>query len=288
MEVLDYVTVVLSGVAALTGVIGVLFLWKQTEHLRLPTYRSLDSSERDLLKAMRETGTFIIAAFNIGELIPFILHQAKIDEHGLVLSGGLTVSPHYYEPCLRLRERGIVRKPESNINTNIEYELTPKGVSFLSKHARQLDKHDNQDRFRDVVAIERKRRSRPNVVYGSAHECMGCKPLGSTTEPSWGARITEFPPSIRERDKICDVILPKHVNSVQVGDYIYLRFNQAPLFLDNHDWLQVIVTQIKEKGDHKIFTCGEDFGWAADTSGKPTILDKIENLQHKVRSGSLG
>lgn len=270
MEVLDYVTVALSGVAALTGVIGVLFLWKQTEHLRLPAYRSLDSRERDLLKAMHETGTYIVAGFNIGELMPFIVHQAKIGGPWIVDSAGLMVSPHYYEPCLRLKERGIVRKPESNININVEYELTPKGVRLLSKHGRKLDKYSNQSRFRDEVEIEKRRRARPNVVYGSAHDCIGCKPLGSTSETSWGARFTEFPPSVRESDRICDVILPKHVDNVQVGEYIYLRFDQAPLFLDNRDWLQVIVTQIKEKGDHKIFTCGEDFEWAADTSGKPT------------------
>ena len=179
MEALDYATVALSGVAALTGVIGIVFAWKQSEHLRLPSYRSLDSDERDLLKAMRETGTFIVASFNAGELMSFIVHQAKIDAYGFVTSAGLMVSRHYYEACLRLKDRGIVRKPESNINTKVEYELTPRGVRFLGKRGRKLDKHSNCGRFHDEVAREERRRSKPNTLYGRAHDCIGGEPLGT-------------------------------------------------------------------------------------------------------------
>ena len=270
MVVMDYITVVLSGVAALTGVIGIVFGWKQTENIRLPSFRSLGSDERDLLKAMRETGTYIISSFNTGELMPFIVHQAEIDEHGLVDPAGLMVSRHYYEPCLRLRDRGIVRKPESNINTNVEYELTPKGVRFLNKRGKKLDKHSNHGRFRDRVEIERQRRMKPNTVYGTAHDCIGCEPLGNASGKSWVAMVTEYPPIGRKSDRICDVILPKYVKHVQVGDYIYLRFNQVPLFLDNRDWFQVVVTQVKEDGDHKIFVCGEDIVWTADASCQST------------------
>ena len=270
MEVLGWITVVLSGVAALTGVIGVIFLWKQTENLRLPSFRSLGSDERDLLKAMRETGTYIVSSFNTGELIPFIVHQAEIDEHGFVDPAGLVVSRHYYEPCLRLRDRGIVRKPESNINTKVEYELTPKGVRFLKKRGKKLDKHSNHGKFRDRVEIERQRRMKPNTVYGTAHDCIGGEPLGNDSGTSWIAMVIEYPPIGRKNDRICDVILPKRVKHVQVGDHIYLRFKQVPLFLDNRDWFQVVVTQVKEDGDHKIFVCGEDIVWTADASSQST------------------
>ncbi len=275
MEGLDYITVALSGVAALTGIIGVVFLWKQTERLRLPAYSSLDSDERDLLKAMRETGTYIVSSFNTGELMPFIVHQAEIDEHGFVDPAGLVVSRHYYEPCLRLRDRGIVRKPESNINTNVEHELTPKGIRFLNKRGKKLDKHSNCGRFRDQVEIERQRRMEPNTVYGTAHDCIGCEPLGNTSGKSCVAMVTEYPRIGRKSDRICDVILPKYVDHVHVGDYIYLRFNQVPIFLDNRDWLQVVVTQVKEEGDYKIFVCGEDLAWAADVRSRPS-----EQLEH--------
>ena len=270
MEVLDCITIVLSGVAALTGVIGVILLWKQTENLRLPSFRSLGSDERDLLKAMRETGTYIISSFNTGELMPFIVHQAEIDEHGFVDPAGLVVSRHYYEPCLRLRDRGIVRKPESNINTKVEYELTPKGVRFLNKRRKKLDKHSNHGKFRDRVEIERQRRMKPNTVYGTAHDCIGGEPLGNDSETSSVAMVIEYPPNGRKNDRICDVILPKRVKHVQVGDHIYLRFNQVPLFLNNRDWFQVVVTQVKEDGDHKIFVCGEDIVWTADASSQST------------------
>ena len=276
MDILAYIIAAFSGVAALTGIIGVVFLWKQTENLRLPSYRSLDSDERDLLKAMQETGTYIVTSFNPGELMPFILHKAKIDDYGLVHPAGLMVSQHYYEPCLRLRDRGIVRKPESNINTNVEYELTPKGVRFLSKRGKKLDKHSNHGKFRDQVEIEKQRRMKPNTIYGTAHDCIGCEPLGNTSGESWLAMITEYPLVDRKSDKICDVKLPSHVNHVMVGDYVYLRFNQAPLFLDYHDWFQVIVTQIKEvDGTHKVFVCGEDIAWAADTTA--ATPDQYEN-----------
>ena len=270
MEVLDYITVALSGIAALTGIIGVMFHWKQTENLRLPTYSSLDSHERDILKAMHETGTNIVSSFNTGELIPFIVHQAQIDRYGFVHPGGLTVSRHYYEPCLRLRERGFIRKPESNINTNIEYELTPKGVRFLNKHGKKLDKHSNHGRFRDRVEIERQRRMKSNVIYGTAHECIGGEPLGNGSGRSSVAMIIEYPTVDRKSDRVCDVILPKHVQHLQVGDHVYLRFNQAPLFLDTHDWFQVIITQIKEDEDHNIFVCGEDIEWTIDASYQST------------------
>ena len=270
MEVLNYITVALSGVAALTGIIGVVFLWKQTENLRLPAYNSLDSDERDLLKAMRETGTYIVSSFNPGELMPFIVHQAEIDEHGLVDPAGLIVSRHYYEPCLRLRDRGIVRKPESNINTNIEYELTPKGVRLLNKRGKKLDKHSNHGKFRDRVEIERQRRMKPQTVYGTAHDCIGGEPLGNTSSKSWVATVIEYPTIGRKSDRICDVILPKYVKHIQVGNHIYLRFNRAPLFLDNRDWFQVVVTDVKEDGDHKVFVCGEDTMWTANASSQST------------------
>ena len=268
MEVVDYITVVLSGVAALAGVIGVIFLWKQTENLRLPSFKSLSSDERDLLKAMRETGTYIVASFNTGEVVTFIVHQDKIDDDGLVGTAGLMVSPHYYEPCLRLKDRGIVRKPESNINANVEYELTPKGVRLLHKHGKKLDKHSNHGRFRDRVEIERQRRTKPNTVYGTAHDCIGGEPLGNDSGTSCVAMVIEHPPIGRKNDKICDVVLPKRVKHVRVGDHIYLRFNRAPLFLDNRDWFQVVVTQVKEDGDHKVFFCGEDIMWTADASSQ--------------------
>ena len=263
MVVPDYVTVFLSGVAALTGIIGLVFLWKQTENLRLPSFRSLGSDERDLLKAMRETGTYIVSSFNTGELVPFIVHQAEIDEHGFVDPAGLVVSRHYYEPCLRLRDREIVRKPESNINTNVEYELTPKGVRFLNKRGKKLDKHSNHGKFRDRVEIERQRRMKPNTVHGTAHNCIGGEPLGDDSGTSCVATAIEYPLIGRENHRICDVILPKRVTHVQVGDHIYLRFYQVPLFLDTRDWFQVVVTQVKEDGDHKIFVCGEDIVWTA-------------------------
>ena len=161
---MEFLTMALSGVAALTGVISVVFAWKQTEHLRLPAFRSLDSDERDILKAMRETGTYIVASFDRGELMPFIVHQATIDEYGFVTPAGLKVSRHYYEPSLRLKDRGIIRKPESNINTDVEYELTPRGVRLLSKCGRKLDNNSNDGRFRDEVAREERRRSRPNTI----------------------------------------------------------------------------------------------------------------------------
>ena len=270
MEVWDYITVLLSGVAALTGVVGVVFLWKQTEHLRLPAYNSLGSEERDILKAMRDTGTYIVSSFNTGELMPFIVHQAKIDNHGFVDPAGLTVSQHYYEPCLRLRDRGILRKPESNINTDVEYELTPKGVSFLKERRKKLYQHSNRDRFRDRVEIEKQRRRRPHTVNGTAHDCIGGEPLGNTSEKSCIATIIEYPHIGRKSDRICDVILPSYIKHVQVGDHIYLRFNRTPLFLDSHDWFQVVVTQVREDGDHKTFICGEDNVWTADASREPT------------------
>ena len=96
-----------------------------------------------------------------------------------------------------------------------------------------------------------------------------------TSEASWTAMVIEYPLIGRKSDRICDVILPKHVSHVGVGDDIYLRFNQEPLFLENHDWLQVIVTQIKEDGDHKIFVCGEDVAWTADALGRPA--GQLEN-----------
>ena len=275
MEVLDYITAALSGVAALTGIIGVVFLWKQTENLRLPAYSSLDSDEHDLLKAMREAGKYIISSFNIGELMPFIVHQAEIDDHGSVGSAGLMVSRHYYEPCLRLRDRGIVRKPESNINMNIEYELTPKGIQFLNKHGTKLDKHSHHGRFRDRVEIERQRRIKPHRLYGTAHDCIGGEPLGNTSGKSWVATVIEYPPIGSKSDRICEVILPEYVKHVQVGDLIYLRFDQAPLFLDNHDWFSVVVTQVREDGDHKIFVCGEDSMWTADASSQSTGQTQI-------------
>ena len=270
LGVLDYITVILSGVAALTGVIGVAFLWKQTEHLRLPSFRGLSSDERDILKAMRDTGTYVVSSFNPGVVMPFILHKAEVDEHGFVSPAGLVVSKHYYEACLRLKDRGIVRKPESNINANVEYELTPKGVHFLDKRGKKLDKHSNHGRFRDWVEIERERRKKPNTLHGTAHDCIGGDALGSEPGTLRVAMITEYPTSSRTSDRICDVILPKSVKHVQVGDYIYLQFDQAPLFLDTRDWFQVVVTQIKESDDHKIFVCGDDIAWSADASFQST------------------
>ena len=269
MEVLGYITVALSGVAALTGVIGVVFAWKHSEHLRLPAYRSLDSDERDLLKAMRETGTFVVASFNAGELMPFIVHRAKIDTDGLAHPAGLMVSHHYYESCLRLNDRGIVRKPASNINKDVEYELTPKGVRLLSRRGKKLDKHSNHERFKDEVGIEEQHRIRSNTIYGTAYDCLGGEPLGNNSGASWLAQVIEYPLIGRKSDRICDVILPKHVNHVKMGDNIYLRLNGVPLFLDNRDWLQVTVTQINEDGDHKIFLCGEDSSWTADSTSRP-------------------
>ncbi len=219
---------------------------------------------------MRETGTYIVSSFNTGELMPFIVHQAEIDEHGFVHPAGLVVSRHYYEPCLRLRDRGIVRKPESNINTEVEYEPTPNGVRFLNKRGKKLDKHSNHGKFRDRVEIERQRRMKPYTVYGTAHDCIGGEPLGNDSGTSWVAMVIEYPPIGRKNDRICDVILPKRVKHVQAGDHIYLRFNQVPLFLDNRDWFQVVVTQVKEDGDHKIFVCGEDIVWTADASSQST------------------
>ena len=270
VEVLDYITVVLSGVAALTGVIGVVFLRKQTENLRLPSFRGLSSDERDILKAMRDTGTYVVSSFNTGELMPFIVHQAEIDEHGFVSPAGLVVSRHYYEPCLRLKDRGIARKPESNINKNVEYELTPKGVRFLKKLGEKLDNHNNHGRFRDRVEIERERRIKPNTLHGTAHDCIGGEALGSDPGTLRIAMVIEYPLIGRTNDRICDVILPKSVKHVQVGDYIYLRFNQVPLFLDNRDWFQVVVTKVKENDDHKIFVCGNDIAWSADASFQST------------------
>ena len=264
---MEILTVALSGVAAVTGIIGIVFAWKQSEHLRLPAYRHLSSDERDLLKAMHETGTFIVPAFNTAELMPFIVHRADIDPYGVVNSSGLEVSGHYYEACLRLKDRGIVRKPESNINTNVEYELTPKGRRLLCKLLKILCKHSNHGRFRDQVAFEKQRRSKPNTIHATAHDCIGSDPLGSTSETECTATVIEYPLISRTSNRICDVILPNHVDHLQVGDELYLRFHSTPLFLANDDWLQVTVTKIKEDGGHRIFICGEDVAWTADSPG---------------------
>ena len=261
MDVTDCLTIAFSGIAAVAAVIGLWFLWKQSEHQRLPSFRSLDSDERDLLKAMHETKTYVVPSFNAGEIMPFIVHRATVDSYGLVQAAGLSVSPHYYEACLRLRDRGVLRKPESNIHADAEYELTPKGVRFLSKRSRRLDKHDNHGRFKDEVAIEEERRRKPNRIFGTAHASLGSTPLGSAI-----ATVIEYPLISRRSGRLCDVVLPRGVTNVRIGDEVYLQLNREPLFLDNEEWLPVTVTQIREAGDARIFSCGRDVEWTANAT----------------------
>ena len=56
MEVLDYIAVSLDRYGGLTGMIGAVLLLNQIEILRLPAYDSLNSDERDPLKAMVRQG----------------------------------------------------------------------------------------------------------------------------------------------------------------------------------------------------------------------------------------
>ena len=136
----------------------------------------------------------------------------------------------------------------------------------MSQRGKKLDKHSSHGRFKVEVGIEEQHRTKPNTLYGKAYDCIGGEPLGNTSEASWLAQVIEYPLIGRESNRICDVILPKHVSHVQKGDKIYLRFSADPLFLDNRDWLPVTVTQIDEAGDDKIFLCGEDSPSASDSA----------------------
>ena len=255
---MEYIALIFSGVAAAAAVAGLIFLWKQTAHLRLPSFRALSTEERDLLKAMRETSVYFVASFDTAELVPFIVNEARADEHRLVIPAGLVVSGHYYQPCQQLVERGLIRKPESRANANVEYELTPKGGRVLKKYGKQLDKHSHEHRFRDKVAYENERRRRPNTVDGSVYEYIGGEPLGNTPDTHWIATIVEYPTLSRQPDRICDVLLPLRVDHVKVGDLLYIKLDTEPLFLPKRNLFAVTVTNIVDHDSYKILICGED------------------------------
>ena len=240
----QYSTIVSVGAILISFVSGItlwLFRWWQER---------LNDSEKDVLKAVTQYKQPKVSIVP-GELLPCIVQKCVV-EYRNPSHAELTVSPHFWQSCESLVERGYLRREAA------DYILTSKGIKYNERNKKQLGKREFTTTYIDRVAQEKERRSRPNVMKGTLHETPFSLPITSG-DTSFIFTLAEYPTSSQTGDVAVRIFSGLRWPNLEEGQFVYFKCRDAPLFLDtikvnDSMWLNLqVVSKSIEQSQARVF-----------------------------------
>lgn len=240
----------IASIASLVIVIG--FPGVRSYFLDRWRYKKMRPTERDILKA--------IVSLRAGRLIrqdceaTKLIQLVPIEDGPNVWISHLNVAGHYYVSALEwLAEEGYLRKNDGEGSE--EYTLTSSGERFIEKFSKNLLSHQYVGRVRDDVHRARLFRLCEQWIEGTVHTSIGAPPLGC--ESAHYATLCCLPPAKQENGIVAITYITGKDLPVNEGDMVFVKFEQAPYYLDTYPsprWIYRASEQVDEHVPTGVFT----------------------------------